>query len=187
MSYKIFPQTFITLAVVASWIGVWSRRSINNITQSCYNASGINKVIIEDICIIARYYITTKNNLNRRTYLLGQGLRDSVLNHQPHDCFLNRLFGRRSSKTSKLRVTGLCAGNSPGTGEFPAQMASNAENVSIWWRHHEFQSPCHLTRCPLGDLAVIHSVYQIKLEINILILEVNITLWQMPEDLVYAR
>ena len=39
-------------------------------------------------------------------------------------------------KTSKLPVTGLCAGNSPGTGEFPAQMASNAENVSIWWRHH---------------------------------------------------
>ena len=23
------------------------------------------------------------------------------------------------------------------TGEFPAQMASNAENVSIWWRHHD--------------------------------------------------
>ena len=23
-----------------------------------------------------------------------------------------------------------------GTGEFPAQMASNEENVSIWWRHH---------------------------------------------------
>ena len=23
------------------------------------------------------------------------------------------------------------------TGEFPAQRASNAENVSIWWRHHE--------------------------------------------------
>ena len=30
---------------------------------------------------------------------------------------------------------GLWAGNSLGTGEFPAQMASNAENVSIWWRH----------------------------------------------------
>ena len=30
-------------------------------------------------------------------------------------------------KTSKLHVTGLCVGNSPGTGEFPAQMASNAE------------------------------------------------------------
>ena len=31
----------------------------------------------------------------------------------------------------------ICARNSPVTGEFPAQMASNAENVSIWWRHHE--------------------------------------------------
>ena len=62
--------------------------------------------------------------------------RDSVSNHQPHDCLLNRLFRRRSEKTSKLCVTGLCAGNSPGTGEFPAQMASYAENVSIWWRHH---------------------------------------------------
>ena len=39
-------------------------------------------------------------------------------------------------KTSKLRVTGLCVGKSPGTGEFPVQMASNAENNSIWWRHH---------------------------------------------------
>ena len=62
--------------------------------------------------------------------------RYSVSNHQPHDCFLNRLFRRRSKKTSKLCVTGLCVGNSPGTGEFPAQTASNAENVSIWWRHH---------------------------------------------------
>ena len=63
--------------------------------------------------------------------------RDSVSNHQTYDCLLNRLFRRKSKKTSKLRVTGLCVGNSPGTGEFPAQMASNAENVSIWWRHHE--------------------------------------------------
>ena len=61
---------------------------------------------------------------------------DGVSNHQPHGCLLNRLFGHRSKKTSKLRVTGLCAGNSSKTGEFPAQMASNAENVSIWWHHH---------------------------------------------------
>ena len=59
-----------------------------------------------------------------------------VSNHQPHGCLLNRLFRRRSKKTSKLRVTGLCRGNSPGTGEFRAQMASYAENASIWWRHH---------------------------------------------------
>ena len=40
-------------------------------------------------------------------------------------------------RVTKLRVTGLCAGNSPVTGEFPAQMASNAGNVSIWWSHHD--------------------------------------------------
>ena len=39
-------------------------------------------------------------------------------------------------KHQKLRVTGLCTGNSPGIGEFPAQMASHTENVSIWWRRH---------------------------------------------------
>ena len=62
--------------------------------------------------------------------------RDGVSNHQPHHCLLNRLFRRRLKNTSKLRVTGLCAGNSPVTGEFSAQMASKAENVSISWRHH---------------------------------------------------
>ena len=58
--------------------------------------------------------------------------------HQPRDCLLNRLFRRRLEKISKLHVAGLCAGNSPVTGEFPAQRASEAENASIWWRHHEF-------------------------------------------------
>ena len=38
---------------------------------------------------------------------------DGVSNHQPHRCLLNSLFSCRSKKTSKLRVTGLCAGNSP--------------------------------------------------------------------------
>ena len=46
---------------------------------------------------------------------------DGVSNYQPHDCLLNRLFRRRSKKTSKLRVTCLCVGNSQVTGEFPAQ------------------------------------------------------------------
>ena len=62
--------------------------------------------------------------------------RDGVSNHQPQDCLLNRLFRRRSGKTSKLCVTGIFAGNSPVTSEVPAQRASNAENVSIWGRHH---------------------------------------------------
>ena len=63
--------------------------------------------------------------------------RDDVWNHHPHDCLLNRLSVWRSNKTSKLRVAGLCEGNSPVTGEFPAQRARNADNVFIWWNHHE--------------------------------------------------
>ena len=59
-----------------------------------------------------------------------------VSNHRRLDCLLNHLFSRRSKKTSKRRFTGLCEGNSPVTGEFPAQKASSAEIVSIWWRHH---------------------------------------------------
>ena len=43
---------------------------------------------------------------------------NGVSNHQPHDCLLNCLFRHISKKTSKLRDTGLCAGNSPVTGEF---------------------------------------------------------------------
>ena len=61
---------------------------------------------------------------------------DGVSAHRCIDCLLNRLVRRRSKKSSKLRVTGLCEGNSPVTGEFPAQRASDAENVPIWWRHH---------------------------------------------------
>ena len=56
---------------------------------------------------------------------------DGVSNHRRLDCLFNRLFRRRSKKTTKLRVTGLCEGNSAVTGDFPAQRASNAENVSV--------------------------------------------------------
>ena len=44
--------------------------------------------------------------------------------------------GGDKKQTSKLRVIGICARNSPVIGEFPAQRASNAENISIWWRHN---------------------------------------------------
>ena len=63
--------------------------------------------------------------------------RDGVSNHQPRHCLLKRLFTHRSKKTSTLRVNGLCEGNAPVTCEFSAQSASNAENFTIWWRHHD--------------------------------------------------
>ena len=64
--------------------------------------------------------------------------------------------GADQRKASKLCVTGLCAGNSPGTGEFPAQMASNAENISIRWRHHDFW-------CPNAFAQAVHQIYAIQM------------------------
>ena len=63
--------------------------------------------------------------------------RDGVSNHRSFDCLVNRLFSRRSKKTLKLHVTGFCEGNPLVTGGFPSQRTSNAENASIWWRHHD--------------------------------------------------
>ena len=45
--------------------------------------------------------------------------RDGVSNHRPPDCLLNRLVKAQINETSKLRITGLCEGNSPVPREFP--------------------------------------------------------------------
>ena len=84
-------------------------------TQKCINASARTQFQIrcprfEHACSC---YACEPDSLQWR-----HNGRNSVSNHQPHDCLLNRLFRRWSKNTSKLRVTGLCAGNSPGTGEF---------------------------------------------------------------------
>ena len=87
--------------------------------------------------------------------------RDGVSNHQPHECLLNRLFRRRLKKISKFRVTGLCAGNSSVTGGFPAQRVNNAENVSIWWRHHDSEKSVRDTQgyCVLlADLKILFDI-----------------------------
>ena len=78
----------------------------------------------------------SRNNRQLESLQRRHNGRDGVSKSTASPVFTQPLFGRRSKKTSKLRVTGLCVGNSQGTGEFPAQMASNAENVSIRWRHH---------------------------------------------------
>ena len=57
-------------------------------------------------------------------------------------CLRKRFFTGKSKKTLKLCVTGLCEGKSPVTGEFSAQRVSHAENVSVWWRHHECPRSC---------------------------------------------
>ena len=65
---------------------------------------------------------------------------NDISNHMTHDCLLNCLSRRRTKKTSKLCVSGLCEGNAPVTCEFPTQRSSNMENVSIWWHHDGLKS-----------------------------------------------
>ena len=62
--------------------------------------------------------------------------RDSVSNHQPYVCLINSLFKRRSRKHQSSASLAFVR-RIHRSGEFPAQMASDAVNVSIWWRHHE--------------------------------------------------
>ena len=63
--------------------------------------------------------------------------RDGVSNHRRFDGFLNRLFRQIKENIKAPRNWTLCEGNSPETGEFPSQRASDAENASIWWRHRD--------------------------------------------------
>ena len=131
---------------VSMWKGIW------------------NLIFLQHNFMCTVYNIT--KSYSRRTPLRWRhNERDGVSNHQPHDCLLSRLFRRRSKKTLKLRVTGLCEGNSSVTGEFPTQRARNAENVSIWWHHHAFvccvkthtftKHPCVRRKTP-GPLFHIH-------------------------------
>ena len=120
--------------------------------------------------------------------------RDDVSNHQLHDCLLNRLSRRKSKKTSKIRATGLCVGNSPVTGEFSALRASNAENVSIWWCHNawtemfkSYELKYMLSLCTVSpkhadalSLSYYHFLmYQCHLFIHIFLVIFPLTLMQM--------
>ena len=88
----------------------------------------------------------------------------------------------RSKKTSKFSVTGLCEGNPLVSGGFPSQRASNAENVSIWWRHHlKNEHMVSYSWCCLL-MIVQHSVFiegighQIQIQIQMFI---GTTMWSM--------
>ena len=67
--------------------------------------------------------------------------RNGVSNHQPHDYHYHSTVylgadEKKTPKNPKAPCHWPLCGNSPVTSEFPAQMASSAENASIWWRHH---------------------------------------------------
>ena len=108
----------------------------------CQSLLSSNNIPIQLTLALHLWYCVTLTSTLANTMQMFHALQwlhngcDGVPNCQPNDCLLNRSFRRISKKTSKLRVTGLCAGNSPVTGEFLPQKVSNAENFSSWWRHH---------------------------------------------------
>ena len=100
-------------------VGHWNAKVVSKMKFSSLAAQGVVHLITSD----ASKFRQSDNHCRRHNELDG----DSTV-----------YSGRRSKKTSKLRATGLYAGNSPVTVEFPAQRASDAENV-ILWRHRDFR------------------------------------------------
>ena len=144
------------------WITM-KNRLWNESHDPCLCMAGIWGVTKIHMCHFPRYvdtmyrdcvYGVWQNEILRMTLQWRHNKRNGVSNHQPQDYFRSRLFRCRSKKTSKLRVTGLCEGNSPATGEFLSQRASNAENLSIWWRHHE---KGYLKGEKIGKLAYLYT------------------------------
>ena len=103
--------------------------------------------------VFGQYVMSNRNkicNIWRRGVYKSFGMRitlqwrhngnDGVSNHQPCDCLLNRLFRRRSKKTSKLRVTGLCGGDFTGDRWIPCTKGPVTrkifpfDDVIIWWQ-----------------------------------------------------
>ena len=96
---------------------------------------------------------------------------DSVSNHQPREYLLNRLFKRKSKKTPKLRVTGLCVGNSPVTGEYPhkwpvtRKMFPFDDVIMLLFRHAEVMVAFNTTQQPYTMRATLESYGPVSPEI----------------------
>ena len=109
----LFPR--VQLAISQHWFKLWFgvEQATSHYLNQCWPSS------LTHICGTRgdALMVKTAPNIVIRSDTLTLRWRhnelDGVSDHQPHDCLLNRLFGRRSKKTSKLRVTGHCAGNSP--------------------------------------------------------------------------
>ena len=114
------PTPFLASTPLASSIltnieALWIKRAMYH-----YRATDRSNVSRPYEEITVNFFSAWMGIVAHRSYFQTHSLQwhhnghDSVSNHHPHDCLLNRLFRRRSKKTSKLRVTGLCVGNSPG-------------------------------------------------------------------------
>ena len=141
-----------------SW-GWWFETPSRSLWRHCNDLADGNLILLVPVDCAARpcYSFTTSDEIQFWTPLQWRhNERNGVSNHRRLHCLLSCCFRHRSKKTSKLRVTGLCERNSTVTGEFPAQKTSDAENVSIRWRHHAILADYNLINnsMTLGDTAV---------------------------------
>ena len=130
--FRCFAPTFSRIFMVAINVGTVPIICTSVRFRKHGSAALREYVIWTEISWIMKWEILQQLQLTISGYMFTalqwrHNGRNNVSNHQPHDCLLNRLFRRRSKKTPMFRVTGFCAGNSPVTGEFPAQMVSNVE------------------------------------------------------------
>ena len=113
---KISQINFVWEGLMESWTNDW----IVSKRQFTYLKSTVYLRIFENVVAPIFWWLQLRHNE-----------RDGVSNHRRLNGLLKRLFRRRSTKTSKLRVIGLWEWNSPVTGNFPSQRASNAEKFQF--------------------------------------------------------
>ena len=89
---------------------------------------------------------------------------NGISNHRCLDLLLHCLFRCTLQKISRLCMTGLWEGNSPVTNEFPAQRASNVENVFIWWCLHEMVAHVLIFLQVISWLVVTHYVNMVDVD-----------------------
>ena len=147
----------INLQTRLIWFFTWTRYMWSFMVELCVKTSlscltlrlRWTGVISPSTLYPIQCWLMTHGTESNRTLPWRHNGRDSVSNHQPHHCLLNCLFGRRSKKTSKLRVTGLCVGNSPGPVNSPHKwpvtrkmfpfddVIMNSLKIKLQWRHNE--------------------------------------------------
>ena len=91
--------------------------------------------IISYVCL---YYVTEKMTIYQHWPTVTSYERHIIWHHRQFDCLFNNLLKltKEEKKTSKPCSPGICSGNPPVIGGFPSQRASDAESVSMSWRHH---------------------------------------------------
>ena len=146
---KVWKWTSHTSLVWTMWLNLLINFLQNTLNGDPYNSPpratfvaryllrvqyqmGVETAFVVVLGVPVTGFVESSYTLERRHNEL-----DDFSNHRCIECLISHWFKHRSKKTPKLCVIGLCDGNSPLTGEFPAQRSINAENVSIWWRHHK--------------------------------------------------